>query len=115
MTCRKCQALLRQSANSEVFRVACLARLDGSDRYFLWESDDDRGDRVVLDDAGFVIVFASEQAAWKASGEESPEETRVYDLDAIRTWCTSSDKIGDCVPLLDAWNLFGDLPRDGIT
>lgn len=100
---------------SDAVRYLCAARLDGTDRYFLWESGDDAPDRVVLDDAGFVLTFPGEQAAREAPSVESeavsPEQTAVYDLDAIETWAKSTAEVRDCSELLNAWNLFGDLPR----
>jgi hypothetical protein len=91
----------------------CIARLDGADRYFLWESGDDIPDRVVLDDAGELRLFSSEAAARAAEGDElSTEPPTIYDLDALDAWCRSDAVPADCSPLLEAWNLFGDLPRD---
>ena len=41
----------------------CVARLDGIDRYFFWESGDDTRDRVVLDNDGLILAFPSERIA----------------------------------------------------
>ncbi len=99
----------------EAVRYLCVAQLDGTQRVFLWETDDEANDRVVLDDAGFVSCFASEIAARAAATDENPpvasEEPSVYDLDGIEAWCRSTASISDCGHLLNAWNLFGDLPH----
>jgi hypothetical protein len=94
----------------EANRHVCVARLNGKDWYFLWESGGTDPDRVVLDDAGFVMAFRSEQAAREA-GTVSPDRTAVYDLDAIESWCKSVAEVRDCSELLNAWNLLGDVPR----
>jgi hypothetical protein len=95
---------------AEAVRYLCVARLDGIDRVFFWESDNEGNDRVALDDEGFVRAFPSETVAREAS-HASSEEPSVYDLDSIAAWCRSSDEVADCRALLNAWNLFGDLPR----
>jgi hypothetical protein len=100
---------------SDVERYLTVARLDAVDRVFFWERWTDPPDRIVLDDAGMVLAFPSEQAAREAAAGKSPElsveEGSVYDLDTVDAWCKSSDTIGDCAHLLDAWNLLADLPR----
>jgi hypothetical protein len=111
-------SLLRSTASvmsDAVVRYVCVARLDGVDRFFLWESGGDVPDRVVLDDAGLLRVFPSERVARDAPSAEgyetSTEGPSVYDLDAIEAWCKSSAAVLDYSQLLDAWNLFGDMPQ----
>ncbi|MBA3453348.1 MAG: hypothetical protein H0T42_09680 [Deltaproteobacteria bacterium] len=100
----------------ETVRYLCVALLDGIQRLFLWESDDETDDRVALDEAGFLLCFPSEFAARAATQAESrpvsSEAPSVYDLDAIEAWCRSTATVTDCRRLLNAWNLFGDLPRN---
>ncbi len=99
----------------EAIRYVCVAQLDGSRRFFFWESGDDAPDRVVVDQDGIVLAFPSEFAAREAASAEgqgvSSEDATVYDLDAIDAWCKASAEVHDCSELLNAWNLFGDLPR----
>lgn len=91
-------------------RYVCLARLDGGSVVFLWEGGD--VDRVVLDDARSIRTFVDEVVA--RAGGVSPERTAVFDLDAIEAWCRSDDPPLACSALLNAWNLFGDLPRSDL-
>ena len=102
---------------SDVERCLGVARLDAVDRVFFWESVPDVPDRIVLDDAGMVVSFPSERAARESASAddpplfpEEPEEPHRYDSDAVEAWCTSSDAVGRCLDLLNAWNLFTDLP-----
>ncbi len=99
---------------ADAVRYLCVARLDGSKRVFLWEDEDPGPARVVVDEQGFVRLFASEADARKTPSAEgfsvSAEEASAYDFDAIATWCRSDAAIRDCSPLLNAWNLFIDLP-----
>ena len=89
----------------------CIVRLDGIDRFLLWE-DDDSTTRVVIDVDGFAIAFPSEAAARAVAQRRiSPEEASRYDLDAIEVWCRSDADDGDYSQLLNAWNLFIDLPE----
>jgi hypothetical protein len=96
-------------------RYLCVARLDGIERIFLWEGEDPGPARVVVDQQGFVVSFASVSEAREATASErwnvSAEEVTVYDFDAIETWCRSDSGIQNCSPLLNAWNLFVDLPH----
>lgn len=92
-------------------RYVCRARLDDRERMFLWESGDNIPDSVVVDDDGFVLTFESEDAA-RAGLAISSEPAAIYDLDAIAAWCGSSGDVGDHKQLLNAWNLFVDLPHD---
>jgi hypothetical protein len=96
----------------------CTARLDGAERTFFWESSGVTPDRVILDDDGFVRSFASEEAARAIGAAEgwriAPQSPSFYDLDAVATWCQSDADATDCSPLLNAWNLFGDLPPSDV-
>jgi hypothetical protein len=56
---------------SEAVRYICVAQLDGRTIAFLWESGDGVPDRVVLDDAGCLLVFPSEAAARQASASDA--------------------------------------------
>lgn len=96
---------------AEDVRYVCIARLDGREHVFLGESGENIADSVVVSDDGFVLTFASEDAARTSPGVSS-EAAAVYDLDAIDAWCASDVGVGECKPLLDAWNLFVDLPHD---
>lgn len=97
---------------SERIRYLCIARLGGSARVFCWDSGGDAADAVVLDAAGLIESFASEAEARQAAhAAMSPESPASYDLDAVEAWCKSTDTVRSCSDLLDAWNLFGDLPR----
>ena len=67
-------SLLRSTrAMSDVERYLTVARLDAVDRIFFWERWPDPPDRIVLDDAGMVLAFPSEQAAREAAVGKSPE------------------------------------------
>ncbi|NVB81420.1 MAG: hypothetical protein HOV81_23695 [Kofleriaceae bacterium] len=92
-------------------RFVCVARLDGRERVFLWESGDNVPDSVVVDDDGFVVMFASQKEARSLPGV-SAESAVVYDLDSIGAWCRSDSDVAEHMPLLNAWNLFVDLPHD---
>ena len=99
---------------SEAVRYLCVARLNGADRVFLWEGEDPGPARVIVDEEGFVRSFpttaAAQQAAAAQRWEVSPEAPCMYDLDGIERWCWSGADIRDCGELLNAWNLFVDLP-----
>jgi hypothetical protein len=82
-----------------VTRYRCIARLDQRDRRFSWDGDDGDDDRVVVDDDGYVI-----------EADDGEGEATIYDLDAIEAWCRSSESVRDSSPLLNAWNLFIDIP-----
>lgn len=98
----------------ERVRYLCVARLDGATRAFFWESDGSATDQIVVDVDGFVITYPSELAAREAASGPwtlSTEGASEYDLDAIETWCESDAAVRDSHGLLNAWNLFIDLPR----
>jgi hypothetical protein len=94
-------------------RYLCIARLDGIDRVFLWEGEDPGPARVVVDDEGFAIPFPTEAEARSVAEEWalSPDSATFYDLDGIDRWCHSQEGIREYTDLLDAWNLFVDLPK----
>jgi hypothetical protein len=81
-------------------RYACIARLDGTERVFFWETGGNQPDRVVLHTND-------------VSGASLSEPPTVYDFDVIEAWCKSTDDTVDCPTLLNAWNLLGDLPGVG--
>ena len=77
----------------------CIARLDGIDRVFSSETDGGDNDRIVVDRDGYAIE------------SEAPDgDATLYDLDAIEAWCKSADGVCDPNALLNAWNLFVDVP-----
>jgi hypothetical protein len=82
-----------------VTRYRCIARLDQRDRKFSWDSDDGDNDRVVVDHDGYVI-----------EADDGEGEPTIYDLDTIEAWCRSSAPLRDSAALLNAWNLFIDIP-----
>jgi hypothetical protein len=101
---------------SEVVRYLCIARLSGAERVFLWEGEDPGPARVVVDDNGFVLSFASLAAAVEAGQRNgwniSSEEPSAYDIARIEQWCRSDAGVRDCTELLNAWNLLVDLPGE---
>lgn len=94
----------------------CLARLDGVDRIFAWASGDDSPDEIVVDDAGNICTFESQQdarAAFQLKGRiVSPNEPVSYDFDSIVEWCKSTAPVSDCEQLLNVWNMLTDLPGE---
>jgi len=99
---------------SGAVRYLCIARLRGAERVFLWEDEDGGASRVIVDDEGFVVSFASVAevaAAGQVNGWNiSSEEATTYDIDAIEEWARSDAPVGDCRQLLNVWNLLIDLP-----
>lgn len=99
---------------SEVIRYLCVARMNGADRVFLWEGEDPGPAHVVVDEEGFVWSFPTTAAAREAAAAQrwhvSSEEPSVYDTDGMERWCRSDADVLDCRELLNAWNLFVDLP-----
>jgi hypothetical protein len=92
-------------------RYLCRGRLKGGERIFLWETND--RDRVVLDEAGDVISFATEAEAREAGLALvgiADESSAFYDFDAIEAWCHSLDEAVDCPNVLNMWNLLNDVP-----
>ncbi|WP_019502454.1 hypothetical protein [Pseudanabaena sp. PCC 6802] len=92
-------------------RYLCRGRLEGGERIFLWETND--RDRVVVDEAGDVVSFATEAEALEAratSAGISSEPSAFYDFDAIQAWCHSRNQAVDCPAVLNIWNLLNDVP-----
>lgn len=98
---------------TDAVRYLCIVRLDETDRVLVWEGEDPGPARVVVDDNGFIVVFASEVQARQAaaSWSISPDEATLYDFDAIEKWCRSDAGIRDSLQLLNAWNFLVDLPN----
>src|SRR4051794_31251186 len=99
---------------SDTVRHLCVARFGGTDLFFLWDSGG-ASDQIVVDDAGVVLTFQSEDGAREAARSEarvvSSERPTRYDFDALQDWCQSSADVHDCSTLLDGWNMLGDLPH----
>jgi hypothetical protein len=92
-------------------RYLCKGRIRGGEFNFLWVTND--RDRVVLDEAGDLVAFASELGAREAPtgiATLSDEAPTFYDFDTIHAWCLSNDEVVDCRSLLDMWNLLNDVP-----
>lgn len=96
----------------------CLLRLAGQAGYFVWTTDreGDAPDAVVVVD-GQIPVFerASAAHAFARGRGLIQEETAptLFDFDRLATWCRQPDVVAvDCEGLLNAWNLFGDIPRE---
>jgi hypothetical protein len=66
---------------TDAVRYLCIVRLDETDRVLVWEGEDPGPARVVVDDNGFIVVFASEVQARQAaaSWSISPDEGSLYD------------------------------------
>ena len=91
-----------------------LYRLDGAERFLLWFTNERDG--VVTDDAGFVPSFATEAALLAFAKSEriqvSEESPTLHNLDLVRDWLADpGQEAFDCVAVLNAWNLFGDVAR----
>jgi hypothetical protein len=89
-------------------------RLDGVDRYFIWYSQEDDKDRVVIDEARKVRAFLSIPEAVQYA--EAQGWTFEYidpllnNLDMIESWLSTLDpERVDCKEFLGAWNLFNDV------
>jgi hypothetical protein len=99
---------------SDATRYLCIALLRGTERVFLWEDEDGGTSRVIVDDQGFVVSFASVAEAVAAGHVNgwniSSEDATTYDIDAFEQWARSDAPVGDCRPLLNVWNLLIDLP-----
>jgi hypothetical protein len=103
------------STVSDAAWYVCIARLDGDERSFMWQGEDPGPARVVVDPGGFVLSFGSVATLYEMATSNgwnvSDEEPTFYDLDAVAAWCKSDASLKDPSPLLNAWNLFVDLPR----
>lgn len=91
-----------------------LYRLDGSERWLLWYSNDSDG--VVTIEDNFVPAFKTETDLLAYSDARGlivqQEEPLLHDLDAIATWLADprAETVA-CDAFLSAWNLFGDIAR----
>jgi hypothetical protein len=87
-------------------------RLDSTDAFLLWYSNDQDG--VIIEEAGRLLSFADlnvlQQWADAQGIAINTEERQLHDLDMVQEWCEhpTKDTI-DCVAFLDAWNLFVDV------
>lgn len=70
---------------SEPIRYLCVARLNGTERVFLWEGEDPGPARVIVDEQGFVLSFSSIATAMEAAQANgwnvaSEEPTRMTSM-----------------------------------
>ena len=89
--------------------------LEGKQLHLLWRDGDDGPDEVLVEDDGCIALYSSEALARDAAPEgdevatESGRET--LDLDKLSAWCRRPvAETVDCHLVLDAWNLFSDVP-----
>jgi hypothetical protein len=92
--------------------TACTFRLDGQDRHFLWYSDEQDG--VVVGVAGEMVTFSNEAELLAFGTKEgialSLDFVVAYDFDAVAVWAGQPDPEAiDCIMMLNAWNMFGDI------
>lgn len=84
------------------------------DLHFLWLTCDSGADRVVTDDEGHVLAFLSDREARRHAAKFADvalESPFPYDLSALHAWCdTPNTTTLDVELMLNAWNLFTDLP-----
>jgi hypothetical protein len=90
----------------------CRVRLNGSDVFLLWYTDERDGflrlpgGRLLLG-SSIDGVAASAARVGVALASEAPAS---YDFDRLRAWCQRPSAGGiEYSPFLDAWNLFDDL------
>ena len=99
---------------SEILAYVCAAVLPESTLYFLWLSNGDEPDSVLVDRDGRVPAFTEETSARDhgarcgyAVAADAPVH---YDLARVSAWCEAPDAATlDCVLLLNTWNLLADL------
>ena len=89
-------------------------RLDGSERYFIWYTDDQDG--VLLADAGRLATFSTlsavEQFLSLRDLALEPEQSDIYDFDQLDSWVAQPKaETIDCVVMLNVWNLLTDILR----
>lgn len=95
----------------ERLHYATVFRLDGSDRFLVWYTDDVDG--VLLDESKRIATFRSPsavQAYMENLGLNLVDGTpEVYDFDRIAGWVEEpgAESI-DCVGMLNAWNVLAD-------
>ena len=88
-------------------------RLDGTDGYLIWYSNNHDG--VVVQLGGTVPSFRSPALLHDYAAAHqiviAEEEPMLHDLDCIEAWlCTPTiSSVIDCDAFLAAWNLFGDI------
>lgn len=90
----------------------CWYRLDSTDAYLIWYSNDDDG--VIVDSSKDVLVFTAPEDAStyaKANGilikKEAPE---LHDLDIVDRWSNGqADETPRPDEILAAWNLLSDI------
>jgi hypothetical protein len=102
----------------ERLHYVCRFRLLGREGFFLWhtspEADDPDG--VLLEGPGRLLVRDSEEALRLAAAalalDTDPGPPVPYELERLAAWCRAPrPEALDARQALDAWNLFGDLPR----
>jgi hypothetical protein len=93
--------------------VSC--KLNGQDHVLIWYTG--RGkemeDGLLIDKAGFLLVFKSVQQAHEYAGANKlmvgDPEAVCYDLDELASWLDHPNNELDCVEALNLWNLFSDV------
>ncbi len=91
----------------------CWYRLDDTDGYLIWFSNDTDG--VVTQDDGFVPGFCNltQLHAYAASLhiDIKKEEPKLHDIDSVKAWlnATTLSRDIDCDNFLSVWNLFADI------
>ena len=92
----------------------CEFGLNGQRGFFIWYSDEDEKDGVVVDDNYRLLIFESKPNAARFAGLPeiplSDDPPTFFDLEKVSLWCESpgADGIDRC-EFLNAWNLFDDL------
>ncbi len=87
-------------------------RLDGTDGYLIWFSNDNDG--IVTELNGTVPSFRDQESLYAYAASHQIEidagEPLLHDLDIVARWLSNlpSTEI-DCDAFLTAWNLFHDL------
>jgi hypothetical protein len=96
---------------------ACLFRLDGTDHYVLWSTNDVDG---LVRDNGRIVRFSSLAALHAYASTQgrvvNAGEPTIYDWDRIQRWCdrpVAPEIAPD--PFLTAWNMLGDSRRPAKT
>ena len=96
---------------------ACLFRLDETDQYVLWYSNDADG---LVRDAGRIVRFSSLEALHAYASAQGltlqTGEPTIYDWDRIQRWCdrpVAAEIAPD--PFLTAWNMLVDSRRPAST
>src|SRR5262245_27274078 len=92
------------------YAVRC--RLDGAEWFFVWYSGEPDG--VLLSSSSARLMLFSDLAEMSRYASEQrldlePETPAFYDFDRLAEWLSQPARELDCVFLLDAWNMLGDL------